>query len=42
MKKKISLVEALGGIHFEFMHLDDTKITISTKPDEIISPNEIK
>jgi len=40
--KKITLLEALTGFHFELEHLDKTKLTIATAPNEIISDNEIK
>lgn len=42
MDKKITLLEALTGFHFQFTHLDGKKITVATAPGEIISHHEIK
>ena len=39
MKKEITLVEALTGVNFEITHLDNHKIKIVTRPNEIISPS---
>ncbi len=36
-EKKISLLEALTGLHFELKHLDNSKLTVSTMPGDIIS-----
>ena len=36
MEKKITLLEALTGLNFELKLLDNSKITISTMPGEVI------
>jgi len=42
IEKKISLLESLTGTYFNVTHLDGTKLTISTAPGEVISPNTVK
>ncbi len=37
IEKKITLLEALTGLNFELKLLDNTKVTISTMPGEIIA-----
>jgi DnaJ family protein A protein 2 len=36
--KKITLLEALTGVQFQLKFLDDSTLTITTLPGEIISP----
>ena len=40
MEKAISLYEALSGFKFQFNHLDERPIVISTPPTKIIGNNE--
>ena len=40
MEKVISLYEALSGFKFQFNHLDERPIVISTPPTKIIGNNE--
>jgi len=42
INKKITLLEALTGFHFELEMLDKKKITISTAPGDVISAGEKK
>jgi DnaJ family protein A protein 2 len=41
-KKKILLIEALTGTTFVITHLDGKKITVQSKPGEIIKPGDSK
>jgi DnaJ family protein A protein 2 len=38
LQKKISLAQALTGFHFKITHLDGRKLSIKSKPGEIIHP----
>ena len=42
MKKEISLFEALTGVRFTIEHLDGHKVTIVSKPGEVIEPETVK
>ena len=42
LEKEISLVEALTGTSFSFTHLDGRHITISSEPDTVIKPDDLK
>ena len=42
MEKKISLLEALTGFHFDVTHVSGKKITVATAPGEVISHQDIK
>ena len=41
-EKEITLLEALTGFNFELTHLDKVKIKVSTLPNEVIAPDEMK
>jgi DnaJ family protein A protein 2 len=41
MKKKITLLDALAGLTFEFTHLDGRIVSVTTEPNKIIKPNEV-
>lgn len=40
-EKKISLVEALTGVDFNFEHLDGKKIRVKTTPGDVVKPNSL-
>ena len=42
IKKSVSLVEALLGFNFELTHLDGKKITIYTRPGDIVGDGHKK
>lgn len=42
MQKKITLLEALSGLNFEFEHLDGQKIKVQTYPGQIIQHQTLK
>lgn len=42
MKKEITLFEALAGVRFTVTHLDGHKVTITSKPGEVIAHEAIK
>lgn len=42
VERKITLLEALTGLHFTLDHLDGSKLTIATAPGDIISPKQVK
>ena len=40
LNKKIGLIDALSGVKYNIKHLNDNEITISTKENQIIAPNQ--
>ena len=41
MQKSITLVEALTGFEFTFEHLDKTKVTVKSAPEQVVKPGDV-